>query len=70
MCVWASYGPVDGLSPCASPGYENVRLVGSISCESVLFLPISVLMQTELNWFWLSADLYSLRSEFWIPSLA
>ena len=48
MCARASYGPGDGLSPCASPGYGNVRLVSSISGESVSFFPIPVLMQTEL----------------------
>ena len=35
MCVWASYGPVDGLSPCASPGDGNARLVSFISCENI-----------------------------------
>ena len=68
MCVWASYGPADGLSPCASPGYGNARLVSSISCENVAFFANLIWMTR--NWFWLSADLYSLRSAFWIPSLA
>ena len=48
MCARASYGPADGLSPRASPGYGDARLVGSISCESVSFFSISVLLQTEL----------------------
>ena len=53
MCVWASYGPVDGpvdgLSPCASPGYGNERLVSSISCENVPFFPILISMHTALG---------------------
>ena len=49
MCVWASYGPADGLSPCASPGCGNARLVSSIiSCEDVSFLAILISMHTEL----------------------
>ena len=44
----ASHGPDDGLSPCADPGYENARLVGSISCENTSFFQISVVMHTEL----------------------
>ena len=46
--MWARDGPADGLSPCASPGYGNARLVGSISCENVLFFPILISMHTEL----------------------
>ena len=48
MCARANYGPGDGRSPCASPGYGNARLVSLISCESVSFFPISVLVQIEL----------------------
>ena len=49
MCVWASYGPADGLSPCASPGYGNARLVSSISCEDVSFFPILISMLAGLG---------------------
>ena len=49
MLARASYGPADVLSPCASPGYGNVRLASSISCENILFFPISVLMQAVAN---------------------
>ena len=48
MCAQASYGPGDGLSPCASPGYGNAPVVCSIGCESVLFCPITVLMQADV----------------------
>ena len=48
MCAWAIYGPADGLSPCASPGYGNARLVSSISCENVYFFPSLSSMHTEL----------------------
>ena len=48
MCVQASYGPGDGLSPCASPGCGNARLVGSISRENTSLFLILVLMQIEL----------------------
>ena len=48
VCVQASYGPGDGLSPCASSGYGNARFVSSASCENTSFFTISVLMHTEL----------------------
>ena len=48
VCARASCGPGDGLSPCASLGYGNARFVRSTSCENASFLPILVLMQSEL----------------------
>ena len=48
MCAWASYGVVDGLSPRASPGYGNVRLVSSISCENITFFAILISMHIEV----------------------
>ena len=68
MCALASYGPTVGLSPCASPGYGNARLVSSISCENVLFFRILILMHTEPVWVYRRLNL--LKSEFWVPSLA
>ena len=50
MYVWASYGSVDGLSPCARPGYGHARLVSLLSCENIPFSQILVSMHTELVW--------------------
>ena len=48
MCVLATYGPANGLSPCTSPGYANARLVSFISCENVSFVTIQTSMHAEL----------------------
>ena len=68
MCERASYGPGPMLSLWAGRGVRNECWGEPISGETTSFFIILISMQTFR--VWLSADLTSLRSNFWVFGLA